>query len=69
MGPRWKLTTPRKEGREGRSFNPDETENTAPVRTLVIQLGGRKTHMLAEFRKHDSFGPQRDLAAVLADRN
>ncbi|MFL5330484.1 MAG: DUF499 domain-containing protein [Gemmataceae bacterium] len=93
MEPWWKLTTPRKEVREGRSFNPDEfaialeqivagnapddyqkpeqffsrtcftralcdnagmvlrrlagkTENTAPVQTLVTQMGGGKTHML-----------------------
>ena len=93
MDPWWKLTTPRKEVREGRSFNPDEfaialeqvvagsapddykkpeqffsrtcftralrdnsglvlrrlagkTENTAPVQTLVTQMGGGKTHML-----------------------
>jgi hypothetical protein len=93
MEPWWKLTTPRKEVREGRSFNPDEfaialeqvvagsapddykkpeqffartcftralrensglvlrrlagkTENTAPVLTLVTQMGGGKTHML-----------------------
>jgi hypothetical protein len=93
MEPWWKLTTPRKEVREGRSFNPDEfaialeqvvagtapddyqkpdqffsrtcftkalcensgvvlrrlagkTENTAPVETLVTQMGGGKTHML-----------------------
>lgn len=93
MDPWWKLTTPRKEVREGRSFNSDEfaialeqvvagsapddykkpeqffsrtcftralrdnsglvlrrlagqTENTAPVQTLVTQMGGGKTHML-----------------------
>jgi hypothetical protein len=93
MEPWWKLTTPRKEVREGRSFNPDEfaialeqvvagrapedyqnpkqffsrtcftralrensglvlrrlagkTEHTAPVQTLVTQMGGGKTHML-----------------------
>ncbi|HZZ77099.1 MAG TPA: DUF499 domain-containing protein [Gemmataceae bacterium] len=93
MDPWWKLTTPRKEVREGRSFNPDEfaialeqvvagrapedyqkpeqffsrtcftralrdnsglvlrrlagkTEHTAPVQTLVTQMGGGKTHML-----------------------
>jgi hypothetical protein len=93
MEPWWKLTTPRKEVREGRSFNPDEfaialeqvvagtapencqkpeqffsrtcftralcdnsglilprlavkTKNTAPVQTLVTQVGGGKTHML-----------------------
>src|SRR6266849_6359674 len=93
MEPWFKLVTPRKEVREGRSFNPDEfaialeqvvagtapedyqkpnqffsrtcftralcdnsglvlrrlagkTENTAPVQTLVTQMGGGKTHML-----------------------
>ena len=93
MEPWYKLVTPRKEVREGRSFNPDEfaialeqvvagiapddykkpdqffsrtcftkalrdnsalvlrrlagkTENTAPVQTLVTQMGGGKTHML-----------------------
>ena len=93
MEPWYRLVTPRKEVREGRSFNPDEfaialeqvvagsapddykkpeqffsrtcftralrdnsglvlrrlagkTENTAPVQTLVTQMGGGKTHML-----------------------
>jgi hypothetical protein len=93
MEPWYKVVTPRKEVREGRSFNPDEfaialeqvvaghapddyqkpeqffartcftralrenaglvlrrlagkTENTAPVQTLVTQMGGGKTHML-----------------------
>ncbi len=93
MEPWYKLVTPRKEVREGRSFNPDEfaialeqvvagsapddykkpeqffsrtcftkalrdnsglvlrrlagkTENTAPVQTLITQMGGGKTHML-----------------------
>ncbi len=93
MDPWYKIVTPRKEVREGRSFNPDEfaialeqvvagtapddykkpeqffsrtcftralrdnsglvlrrlagkTENTAPVQTLVTQMGGGKTHML-----------------------
>lgn len=93
MEPWYKLVTPRKEVREGRSFNPDEfaialeqvvagiapddykkpeqffsrtcftkalrdnsglvlrrlagkSENTAPVQTLVTQMGGGKTHML-----------------------
>jgi len=93
MEPWYKSVTPRKEVREGRSFNPDEfaialeqvvagsapddykkpeqffsrtcftralrdnsglvlrrlagkTENTAPVQTLVTQMGGGKTHML-----------------------
>src|SRR5207244_303726 len=93
MEPWYKVATPRKEVREGRSFNPDEfaialeqvvagtapedyrdpaqffartcftralrgnsglvlrrlagkTENTAPVQTLVTQMGGGKTHML-----------------------
>jgi len=93
MEPWYRLVTPRKEVREGRSFNPDEfaialeqvvagsapddykkpeqffsrtcftralrdnsglvlrrlagkTENTAPVQTLITQMGGGKTHML-----------------------
>lgn len=93
MDPWYKVATPRKEVREGRSFNPDEfaialeqvvagtapedykkpeqffartsftralrensslvvrrlageTQNTAPVQTLVTQMGGGKTHML-----------------------
>ena len=93
MEPWYRLVTPRREVREGRSFNPDEfaialeqvvagiapddykkpeqffsrtcftralrdnsglvlrrlagkTENTAPVQTLVTQMGGGKTHML-----------------------
>jgi hypothetical protein len=93
MEPWWKVATPRKEVREGRSFNPDEfaialeqvvagtapedyrkpdqffartcftralrehsgmvlrrlsgqTENTAPVLTLITQFGGGKTHTL-----------------------
>ncbi len=93
MDPWYKVATPRKEVREGRSFNPDEfaialeqvvrgtapedykdpvkffsrtyftralrehtgmglrrlaglTERTAPVRTLVTQFGGGKTHTL-----------------------
>ncbi len=111
MEPWWNPTTPRKEVREGRSFNPDEfaialeqvvagrapedyqkpeqffsrtcftralcdnsgqvlrrlagkTENTAPVQTLVTQMGGGKTHMLTslwhlaiggpDFRTHSS---------------
>ena len=96
MEPWYKIVTPRKEVREGRSFNPDEfaialeqvvagtapddykkpelffsrtcftralvensglvlrrlagkTENTAPVQTLVTQMGGGKTHMLTRF--------------------
>ena len=94
MEPWYKVVTPRKEVREGRSFNPDEfaialeqvvagtapedyrkpeqffertcftralrehtgmvlrrlageTENTAPVLTLITQFGGGKTHTLA----------------------
>ncbi|MDH7514675.1 MAG: DUF499 domain-containing protein [Bacteroidota bacterium] len=93
MDPWYKVSTPRKEVREGRSFNPDEfaihleqviagtapedyrdpkqffertcwtralreytsmvlrrlsgeTENTAPVMTLITQFGGGKTHTL-----------------------
>src|SRR5437868_9887706 len=93
MDPWYKHAIPRREVREGRSFNPDEfaialehvvagtapedyqkpeqffsrtcftralcdnsalvlrrlagkTENTAPVQTLVTQMGGGKTHML-----------------------
>jgi hypothetical protein len=93
MDPWYKVATPRKEVREGRSFNPDEfaialeqvvagrapddykkpeqffartsftralrensslvlrrlageTQNTAPVQTLITQMGGGKTHML-----------------------
>jgi hypothetical protein len=104
MEPWWKLTTPRKEVREGRSFNPDEfaialeqvvagtapedyqkpeqffsrtcftralcdnsalvlrrlagkTENTTPVQTLVTQMGGGKTHMLASLWHLANGGP------------
>ncbi len=104
MEPWWKLTTPRKEVREGRSFNPDEfaialeqvvagtapedyqkpdqffartcftralrentglvlrrlagkTENTAPVQTLVTQMGGGKTHMLTTLWHLANAGP------------
>src|SRR5882672_4815640 len=93
MEPWYRVVTPRKEVRDGRSFNPDEfaialeqvvagtapedyqkpeqffartcftralcdnsglvlrrlagkSENTAPVQTLVTQMGGGKTHML-----------------------
>jgi hypothetical protein len=104
MEPWYKLVTPRKEVREGRSFNPDEfaialeqviagtapedyqkpgqffsrtcftralcdntglvlrrlagkTENTAPVQTLVTQMGGGKTHMLAALWHLANGGP------------
>jgi hypothetical protein len=104
MDPWWKLTTPRKEVREGRSFNPDEfaialeqvvagtapedyqkpdqffsrtcftralcdnsglvlrrlagkSENTAPVQTLVTQMGGGKTHMLTALWHLANGGP------------
>jgi hypothetical protein len=105
MEPWWKLTTPRKEVREGRSFNPDEfaialeqivagtapddyqkpaqffsrtcftralcdnagmvlrrlagkSENTAPVQTLVTQMGGGKTHMLTALWHLANGGPK-----------
>ena len=104
MEPWYKLVTPRKEVREGRSFNPDEfaialeqvvagtapddykkpeqffsrtcftralrensglvlrrlagkTENTAPVQTLVTQMGGGKTHMLTTLWHLANDGP------------
>lgn len=104
MEPWWKQTTPRREVREGRSFNPDEfaialeqvvagtapddyrepeqffsrtcftralcdnsgsvlrrlagkTENTTPVQTLVTQMGGGKTHMLAALWHLCNVGP------------
>src|SRR6266851_8694201 len=104
MDPWFKLVTPRKEVREGRSFNPDEfaialeqvvagiapddykkpeeffsrtcftralrensgqvlrrlagkTENTAPVQTLVTQMGGGKTHMLTTLWHLANVGP------------
>jgi hypothetical protein len=118
MEPWWKLTTPRKEVREGRSFNPDEfaialeqivagtapddyqkpdpffsrtcftralcdnaglvlrrlsgkTENTAPVQTLVTQMGGGKTHMLTALWHLANGGPAAGkypgVAELLAD--
>jgi hypothetical protein len=104
MDPWYKLVTPRKEVREGRSFNPDEfaialeqvvsgnapddykrpeqffartcftralrensglvvrrlaglSENTAPVQTLVTQMGGGKTHMLTTLWHLANAGP------------
>jgi hypothetical protein len=104
MEPWHKLVTPRKEVREGRSFNPDEfaialeqvvagtapddykkpdqffsrtcftralvensglvlrrlagkTENTAPVQTLITQMGGGKTHMLTALWHLANGGP------------
>lgn len=104
MEPWYKLVTPRKEVREGRSFNPDEfaialeqvvagtapddykkpdqffsrtcftralvensglvlrrlagkTENTAPVQTLITQMGGGKTHMLTSLWHLADGGP------------
>src|SRR5438105_2718387 len=104
MEPWYKLVSPRKEVREGRSFNPDEfaialeqvvagtapddykkpdqffartcftgalcensglvlrrlagkTENTAPVQTLVTQMGGGKTHMLTTLWHLANSGP------------
>src|SRR5437762_12949224 len=104
MEPWYKVATPRKEVREGRSFNPDEfaialeqvvagtapddykkpeqffsrtcftralrdnsglvlrrlagkTENTAPVQTLVTQMGGGKTHMLTTLWHLANGGP------------
>ncbi len=104
MEPWYKIVTPRKEVREGRSFNPDEfaialeqvvagtapddykkpeqffsrtcftralvensglvlrrlagkTENTAPVQTLVTQMGGGKTHMLTSLWHLANGGP------------
>ncbi len=104
MEPWYKIVTPRKEVREGRSFNPDEfaialeqvvagtapddykkpelffsrtcftralvensglvlrrlagkTENTAPVQTLVTQMGGGKTHMLTTLWHLANGGP------------
>src|SRR5438093_6750711 len=104
MEPWYKVATPRKEVREGRSFNPDEfaialeqvvagiapddykkpeqffartcftralrentglvlrrlagkTENTAPVQTLVTQMGGGKTHTLTTLWHLANGGP------------
>src|SRR6267154_4633897 len=104
MEPWFRVVTPRKEVREGRSFNPDEfaialeqvvagtapddykkpeqffartcftralrensgmvlrrlagmTENTAPVQTLVTQMGGGKTHMLTALYHLANGGP------------
>ena len=104
MEPWYKVATPRKEVREGRSFNPDEfaialeqvvagtapedyrrpdqffartcftralrdnsalvlrrlsgeTQNTAPVQTLVTQMGGGKTHMLTTLWHLANGGP------------
>lgn len=104
MDPWYKVATPRKEVREGRSFNPDEfaialeqvvagtapedyrkpdqffartcftralrdnsalvlrrlageTQNTAPVQTLVTQMGGGKTHMLTTLWHLANGGP------------
>src|SRR5215470_20010343 len=128
MDPWYKVTTPRKEVREGRSFNPDEfaialeqvvagtapgdykkpeqffartsftralrensslvlrrlageTQNTAPVQTLVTQMGGGKTHMLttlwhlakggpasAEFDGVPSLMEQAELSEIPAAR-
>ncbi|MGE3776317.1 MAG: DUF499 domain-containing protein [Pirellulaceae bacterium] len=105
MEPWHKIVEPRKEVRQGRSFNPDEfaialervvtgeapedyqdpekffsrtcwtralrentgsvlrrlagqTNNTAPVQTLVTQMGGGKTHMLAALWHLSSSGPE-----------
>ena len=105
MEPWYKIVTPRKEVREGRSFSPDEfaialeqvvtgtapddyknpeqffgrtcftkalrentslvlrrlagqTSNTAPVQTLVTQMGGGKTHMLAVLWHLTKNGPK-----------
>jgi len=104
MEPWYRVVTPRKEVREGRSFNPDEfaialeqvvagsapddykkpeqffsrtcftralrdnsglvlrrlagkTENTAPLQTLVTQMGGGKTHMLTTLWHLANTGP------------
>src|SRR5437016_10620687 len=114
MEPWYKLVTPRKEVREGRSFNPDEfaialeqvvagsapddykkpepffsrtcftralrensglvlrrlagkTENTAPVQTLVTQMGGGKTHMLTTLWHLASTGPAASAFPGVAD--
>ena len=105
MEPWYKIVTPRKEVREGRSFNPDEfaialeqvvagtapedyrnpaqffartcftqalcdntslvlrrlagqTTNTAPVQTLITQMGGGKTHMLTALWHLAKSGPK-----------
>jgi len=105
MEPWHKVVEPRKEVRQGRSFNPDEfaialervvtgeapedykdpekffsrtcwtralrentgsvlrrlageTNNTAPVQTLVTQMGGGKTHMLAVLWHLSNSGPK-----------
>lgn len=107
MEPWYKIATPRKEVREGRSFNPDEfaihleqvvartapedysnpaqffartsftralrdhagmvlrrlsgqTNNTAPVMTLITQFGGGKTHTLTSLYHLVSNGPKAD---------
>jgi hypothetical protein len=110
----YKLVTPRKEIREGRSFNPDEfaialeqvvagtapddykkpeqffsrtcftralrensglvlrrlagkTENTAPVQTLVTQMGGGKTHMETTLWHLANAGPAASAFPGVAD--
>jgi hypothetical protein len=114
MEPWYKVATPRKEVREGRSFNPDEfaialeqvvagtapvdyrdpaqffartcftralrdnsglvlrrlagkTENTAPVQTLVTQMGGGKTHMLTTLWHLAKGGPVSSTWPGVAD--
>jgi hypothetical protein len=114
MDPWYKSVTPRKEVREGRSFNPDEfaialeqvvagtapddykepdkffsrtcftkalvensglvlrrlagkTENTAPVQTLVTQMGGGKTHMLTALWHLGNGGPAVAACPGVAD--
>jgi hypothetical protein len=114
MEPWYKSVTPRKEVREGRSFNPDEfaialeqvvagtapddyqkpeqffsrtcftkalvensglvlrrlagkTENTAPVQTLVTQMGGGKTHMLTALWHLGNGGPAVAACPGVAD--
>jgi hypothetical protein len=114
MEPWYRLVTPRKEVREGRSFNPDEfaialeqvvagtapddyqkpeqffartcftralrdnsglvlrrlagkTENTAPVQTLVTQMGGGKTHMLTTLWHLANSGPEAAALPGVAD--
>src|SRR6266571_4916125 len=118
MEPWFKVVTPRKEVREGRSFNPDEfaihleqvvagtapedyrdptqffartcftralrdhagmvlrrlsgnTENTAPVLTLITQFGGGKTHTLTALyhlaRSGDKAGGLTGVADLLRE--
>ncbi len=114
MEPWYKVVTPRKEVREGRSFSPDEfaialeqilaktapedysdparffsrtcftralkehagmvlrrlsgnTENTAPVLTLITQFGGGKTHTLTSLYHLANAGPEASRFPGVAD--